>query len=45
MLTLNDYKILTSIIDKEDKKVETLKFNTFGEWLDYLDKEFYKTFE
>ena len=30
---------------KEDKKVETLKFNTFGEWLDYLDKEFYKTFE
>ena len=30
---------------KDDKKVETLKFNTFGEWLDYLDKEFYKTFE
>ena len=30
---------------KEDKKVETLKFNTFGEWLDYLDKEFYKTFK
>ena len=30
---------------KEDKKVETLKFNTWGEWLDYLDKELYKTFE
>ena len=30
---------------KEDKKVEALKFNTIGEWLDYLDKEFYKTFE
>ena len=30
---------------KEDKKGETLKFNTWGEWLDYLDKEFYKTFE
>ena len=30
---------------KEDKKDETLKFNTFGDWLDYLDKEFYKTFE
>ena len=23
---------------KEDKKVHTLKFNTIGEWLDYLDK-------
>ena len=30
---------------KEDKKVHTLKFNTIGEWLDYLDKELYKTFE
>ena len=30
---------------KEDKKVKTLKFNTWGEWLDYLDKELYKTFE
>ena len=29
---------------KEDKKVHTLKFNTIGEWLDYLDKESYKTF-
>ena len=30
---------------KEDKKVEALKFNTIGEFLDYLDKELYKTFE
>ena len=30
---------------KGNKKVETSKFNTIGEWLDYLDKEFYKTFE
>ena len=30
---------------KDDKKVEALKSNTFAEWLDYLDKEFYKTFE
>ena len=30
---------------KDDKKVKTLKFNTWGEWLDYLDKEFYKTFK
>ena len=30
---------------KEDKKVETSKFNTIGEWLDYLDKELYKSFE
>ena len=30
---------------KEDKKVEALKFNTIEEWLDYLDKESYKTFE
>ena len=29
---------------KEDKKVHSLKFNTIGEWLDYLDKESYKTF-
>lgn len=29
---------------KGDKKGETLKFNTIGEWLDYLDKELYKTF-
>ena len=30
---------------EDDKKVEALKSNTFAEWLDYLDKEFYKTFE
>ena len=30
---------------KEDKKDETLKFNTIGEFLDYLDKESYKTFK
>ena len=30
---------------KDDKRVETSKFNTIGEWLDYLDKELYKTFE
>ena len=31
---------------KEDKKVETLKSNTsLLEWLDYLDKEFFKNFE
>ena len=30
---------------KDDKKVEALKFNTIAEWLDYLDKESYKTFK
>ena len=30
---------------KDDKKVEALKFNTIGEFLDYLDKESYKTFK
>ena len=30
---------------KGDKKGETLNLHTIGEWLDYLDKEFYKTFE
>ena len=30
---------------KEDKKVETLKSNTsLVEWLDYVDKEFFKNF-
>ena len=28
-----------------DKKVENLKFNTWEEWLDYIDKNFYKTFK
>ena len=30
---------------KGDKKSETLKVNTWGEWLDYLDKELYKSFK
>ena len=30
---------------KGDKKGETLKFNTWREWLDYVDKEFFKNFE
>ena len=30
---------------KDNKKSEALKFNTIGEFLDYLDKESYKTFE
>ena len=30
---------------KDNKKVETSKFNTIGEWLDYLDKELYKSFD
>ena len=30
---------------KDDKKVEALKFNTIGEWLDYLDKESYISFK
>ena len=30
---------------KEDEKVHALKFNTIAEWLDYLDKESYKTFK
>ena len=30
---------------KDNKKSEALKFNTIGEFLDYLDKESYKTFK
>ena len=30
---------------KDNRKSEALKFNTIGEWLDYLDKESYKTFK
>ena len=30
---------------RDNRKSEALKFNTIGEWLDYLDKESYKTFE
>ena len=40
-----DLKKYTDEQVKEDKKVETLKFNTIEEWLDYLDKKLYKTFE
>ena len=29
---------------RDNRKGEALKFNTIGEWLDYLDKESYKTF-
>ena len=30
---------------RDNRKSEALKFNTIGEWLDYLDKESYKTFK
>lgn len=30
---------------RDNRKGEALKFNTIGEFLDYLDKESYKTFE
>ena len=30
---------------RDNRKGEALKFNTIGEWLDYLDKESYKTFK
>ena len=30
---------------RDNRKSEALKFNTIEEWLDYLDKELYKTFE
>ena len=47
---VNSYKKSNSQKDtdeqvKDDKKVEALKFNTIEEWLDYLDKESYKTFK
>ena len=47
---INGYKELSLKKDseaqvKEDRKGEALKFNTIGEWLDYLDKESYKTFK
>ena len=41
----SDLKTDTDEQVKEDEKVEALKFNTIGEWLDYLDKESYKTFK
>ena len=30
---------------RDNRKGEALKFNTIGEWIDYLDKESYKTFK
>ena len=30
---------------RDNRKGEALKFNTIEEWLDYLDKESYKTFK
>ena len=30
---------------RDNRKGEALKFNTIGEWLDYLDKESYKIFK
>ena len=47
---INGYKELSLKKDseaqvKEDKKGETLNLHTIGEWLDYLDKESYKTFK
>ena len=30
---------------RDNRKGEASKFNTIGEWLDYLDKELYKSFE
>ena len=31
--------------ERDNRKGEALKFNTIGEFLDYLDKESYKTFK
>ena len=30
---------------RDNRKGEALKFNTIGEWLDYLDKESYISFD
>ena len=40
-----DFKKDTGEQVRDNKKGETLKFNTIGEFLDYLDKESYKTFK
>ena len=40
-----DFKKDTDEQMKDNKKGEALKFNTIEEWLDYLDKESYKTFK
>ena len=39
-----DFKKDTDEQVRDNRKSEALKFNTIGEWLDYLDKESYKTF-
>ena len=40
----SDLKTDTDEQVRANRKGEALKFNTIGEWLDYLDKESYKTF-
>ena len=40
----SDLKTDTDEQVRGNRKGEALKFNTIGEWLDYLDKESYKTF-
>ena len=47
---INGYKKLSFTKDtdeqvKDNRKCEPLKLNTIGEFLDYLDKESYKTFK
>ena len=47
---INSYKKIDLTKDtdeqvRDNRKSEALKFNTIGEWLDYLDKESYKTFK
>ena len=39
-----DFKKDTDEQVRDNRKGEALKFNTIAEWLDYLDKESYKTF-
>ena len=41
----SDLKTDTDEQVRDNRKGEALKFNTIGEWLDYLDKELYKSFE
>ena len=41
----SDLKTDTDEQVRDNRKSEALKFNTIGEWLDYLDKESYKTFK
>ena len=40
----SDLKTDTDEQVRDNRKGEALKFNTIGEWIDYLDKDFYKTF-